>query len=545
MKELEEQAIEVARVVAADTYPGPDRIALAMERFAAWRRDTGTLSRESVPYRNRLRLVLAPAIAGTLAVAVLVGIRFFVRPHDARPAHAVSNAADAPPVLNTLVLAEKVAARQPCHQTFVIEIGQPDSGRPVRHRLEIWSDAAGHRFAAELRNARGEIETAVWRPADSQPYRLHPVKDPAASFLEVASSATLRQMERKIVAWLGNLELRPVSLAENFAEFAGGDVRVRMVNEGTTMTLSASRVQNEVTSDVVLEVDRSTSRARSLTMRLSQNGRVAEMRIIAEKTEILSARELQPIVFEAKIPRPATISNTLIAEPHTEPITAIDLPDQEVGVHAALHRLGACIIDPIEVERDGATIRVRGLVETDERRTQILQSLENFSAVQVTIETVAQAATRQALPSVSPAPVTIRLEAGPPRIEARWNPDAVTRVSNQAVSLSATALQHGWAIHRLRSAFSATVPPRILEIIADHLDSLRRTLAAERAILQPVLPAPSDSHDASLSPFQAAQSVDDLIRSLFSSGRAQAGSLDADLQRLSNLLSNDFSEREP
>ena len=60
-----------------------------------------------------------------------------------------------------------------------------------------------------------------------------------------------------------------------------------------------------------------------------------------------------------------------------------------------------------------------------------------------------------------------------------------------------------------------------------------------RAVLNPLLPASADTQTTPPTPLNAAQSIDELVRSIFSGSQAAEASLESNLQRLADLLAPD------
>jgi hypothetical protein len=593
MKELEDQALHIAKAVSHDTFPGPDRVALAIHRFSALRaqkrhaeflRSFAPASSGSWFGRYR-RFVYGAALAGALALGLtgIMAIRF--RLPDAHPVPTQT-------VTLAVERAEQAWINQPCHQTLRVEMTTAASRDPVRSHLELWSDQPSRRFAVEWRDDTGHLRAAHWMPGPQRSYVFDaksgtastgsPAPDEERSSLIfirgielTGSSQDLRQLEEQLVRYVKSRSLRPVSLSGTFAEFTGSDGLAVAVEKtqtrGGTIQLRASRESHGMTADLILEVDTGGLEAKSLLLRLHDARHSLQARFVVEKFEKLRRGQLTPASFEPKLGRPAVAPHLPPAAADSEVQVAAnqDFSEKEIDIHYALHRIRACMGDPIRVENlEPGKIVVRGLVESDAQKEKILSALGNFGRVEAEIRTVAEALREHPVATVRVLPTEpVALQIGnamfPMRetlhsyfsglTDSRDRARAIAELSNQVISLSGSALAEAWAIHRLRQTFPLGHPDPlglIEQMLADHAAAFRGRVSELRTLLQPLLPpSPAVSPLASADPLTAARSLDDLIRSLFSSSQASEASLDSDLRRLTDLLATtahiDFTEREP
>jgi hypothetical protein len=70
---------------------------------------------------------------------------------------------------------------------------------------------------------------------------------------------------------------------------------------------------------------------------------------------------------------------TLLPEPPATPSTG-ELITAEIESWFALHRAKACLGEALEVIRDRSGVKIRGVVETAERREELLEALRGNSA---------------------------------------------------------------------------------------------------------------------------------------------------------------------
>lgn len=589
MKELEDQALYMAKVVSRDTFPGEDRVALAIRRFSSFRaqRQNSESLRSFAPapsawwFGRSRRFLYGAALAGALGLALtgIIAIRF---------RHPTVSPAPAQNVTLTVQQAEQSRIDQPCHETLRIEMATAVSREPVRSRLELWSDQPTRRFAVEWRDDAGRLKAARWMPGAERSYVFDaktvsgpPAPDeersPLISFNDIelnGSRQDLRRFEEHLFRYVKSRSLHPVSLSGAFAEFTAGDGLAVAVEKTSarpgTFRLRASRESHGITADLILEVDTATLDPQSLLLRVHDTSRSLQVRFVIEKFEKLRRDQLTPAAFEPKLSRPPVAPPATLKAVEREPQIAAsqDLDEKEIDIHYALHRIRACIGDPIRVEYlQSGKAAVRGLVDSDAQKEKILSALRNFGGVEAEIKTVTEAVREHPLETVVLPSEPVALQVGnalfPMRekmqtyfsglTDPQERAGAIAQLSNRAISLSGSALAEAWAIHRLRQTFPMGHPDPlglIEQMVADHAAAFRGSVSELRTLLQPLLPPssivpPSKAPD----PLATAKSMDELIRSMFSSSQVSEASLDSALQRLSALLVTtdriDFTEREP
>jgi len=215
--------------------------------------------------------------------------------------------------------------------------------------------------------------------------------------------------------------------------------------------------------------------------------------------------------------------------------------------------------EPIEVayvRSKGAAgyLEVRGLVESEERKSELRTALAELASVQVRIRT-AEEALKATSPEFRPADQAtvstreeaLRLSSGRSPIQQELKEllaggEGIAAFSTHAISLSQGALTHAWALRRLAERYSREeeigLLPRsrwLLEIMTrDHRVALETGNRRMRALLEPVLkhvhnkfslqgvPAPdpmnhsdADWRSVSLDAFETTDQIDKLARILF------------------------------
>jgi anti-sigma factor RsiW len=212
--------------------------------------------------------------------------------------------------------------------------------------------------------------------------------------------------------------------------------------------------------------------------------------------------------------------------------TEIEWLEAETQARYALHQMGACTGEPVEVRREpSGRVVVQGLVETPERKEKLEEILRHIPLVTVNI----QSARNLGPPGVAPGGASLdgkqteaplypvaganqQAPAGKSPIEdllreyfthlsgpdpghsrmggrPRAIDEEVTSLSNEAVSLSEAALMEAWALRRLAEAYPRTKTDRLsprgrrlLEImLTEHLAALKLHTDQSRALLEPLV----------------------------------------------------------
>ena len=205
----------------------------------------------------------------------------------------------------------------------------------------------------------------------------------------------------------------------------------------------------------------------------------------------------------------------------------------EVEARYALHSVGACIGRPISVRVGVGRIEVEGVVDTEERKEEILVTLRGIPYVAADIRTVAEVAamappinedTQIETSSAVDAPVetiaakpklaiedllrryftTSACASSQGEIQHACVENEIAGLSRQALAHSEAAQAQAWALRRLvewgpflgRGELRIS-SQRLLDLmVRDHMDALRSELEQWRARLKPVLSAVLDGDPA-------------------------------------------------
>jgi len=250
-----------------------------------------------------------------------------------------------------------------------------------------------------------------------------------------------------------------------------------------------------------------------------------------------TAREL-----ETRNPKPAT-ENTETPNSKLETSLAASA-DLEVEVLRLLHQAGADLGEQISVKRTGGgPVRVTGIVETDQRKAQILAALNPVvasPAVQIEIQTVAEAIARQKSPSSSRPAIAERVEiqntgiAAEPELRAYFerrtaNTEAAVRqFAAGMVGKSGSGMQHLGAMRRLVNQFSPEQLRNLtpgargswLSLLRSHARAYQQQSAAMRRDLKPVFFAGAGDDLPGAPAILSDEELRSAVQELFSAGFA-------------------------
>ncbi len=474
------------------------------------------------------------------------------------------------------------------HQEFRVEVRQTKPVRKSRSgTLEFWSEPRGTRFASQWRDDRGAIRYAAWRPRANLEYSYIPAVNGGpirreATTVEVVTLSSMgrhglepEQIERTFLGWLQNRVWTPISFTSNFRLFSSADGVVAGVERlpaepGSVFRLWARRESGGLKMEIVMEVDDVTYRPRLQVLRFEDAGRAVELRLLADRNESVAAARIEPAIFEpaGELARPPLRALRNLPDRRNSdagrvfPAPSVrrlgpdeaEIDDAEVQVLYALHRVRACLGEPVEIDHvSGLGVRVRGLVETTARRSQLLAALEGLQRPGIVSADIGTAEEflkdsgavtgREINTKIRVAPVRLPIQD---EIEEYYRlrgeaPNRVVQFANEAIAISAAILEDAWALRRLGERFPQRRVERVrpqsrwlLEVmLRDHVEALSARVARSRLLLAPVLSSISpaaNSHSAAapaaerdtapllravLSLFSNATQVDALSNGLF------------------------------
>ena len=200
---------------------------------------------------------------------------------------------------------------------------------------------------------------------------------------------------------------------------------------------------------------------------------------------------------------PETLSELKTGDPKLE--TAEASADLEVEVLRLVHQAGADLGEQISVTRSvHGPVRVNGIVDSDQRKNEILRALQPLAgnpAVRIEVKTVAEAMAerrdkRDASRTTTIEGVEVAADTFPAYqdLRARMSDEEARVFAARMVSRSHSAMRHAWALKRLMAQFSAsdlaTLQPEArakwIALIQSHARQFESENRSLREQLQPI-----------------------------------------------------------
>ncbi len=457
--------------------------------------------------------------------------------------------------------AEIETHQQPIRQVFQVEFTQvhPEPKQYSR-RLEIWSDPKAERSAARWTEPGGNLEYAVYRPERGRGYIYDPDVTATAvvavnhapkpvSVAEIGENGhQVEELEIGFIKWLESRQWQPLALVPGLSSFASQDgavlalEKIRTAGGENVLRVTARHVDEDLSVELLLEVDSRAFRPRLLRLRFETPRRVVHVRVIPEERRQIPAARLSLAMFEPDypqhIPAEPMAANRFPAMPpvqapvHVTPPRPLpsELIATEVAARYALHRVRACLGDPVEITRSCENVRISGVVSTSERKNLLIAALSEIEATPWLIHdlrTIDEGLASQA-PSRDLSQEDdrrrIRDEAGSTdslavRIAGHRLPiedhleryfrakhksaesgrndldKSVRRLAAEVVTLSGDALAEAWALRRLADAsagrWTRRLPPSsrwlVEAMLQDHLNELHAKAGQIHTLIEPVL----------------------------------------------------------
>ncbi len=513
LSRIEEQILDVTRAVKEDTFPGAQRTVSARLRFLEQASFPGTPAGRARPAWGR-------RLGWVAACLVLIAGGLWV---SRRPAAAPVPVAGQ--LMRQAERAEAALMQGAVQQEFRVLARQLEPREiSIESRLEVWSDPGQDKFASRLSRSGGALCHALWRPSSDRSFVYNPARHDAVVRLRreeahirwpdllLREGLTLEALEASLMTWLENRPWRPVTLSSGLALAAAGEDESLQVETARSaagdqfVRLSAWKRSGAVAVGFILEVEPRTSLPRLQRIRYESTSRTLELWIIPEPVQAP-----RPAVYE---PPPAVRAAwppplPLHPEPPESrippaPPAVVDAALAEIEIHYALHRIGACLGEAVEVVRQpGGGLEVRGVVVDAPRKQQVLAALAGTAAV-VDIKSVEEAVgslghNTLRVSRARPASARPRKDTLAPLYDYFSRDEAaLDRFAGNALSRGQDLIFEAQALRRLAGAFlsrgepSSTRARRLLEVMMyDHLRDLQAKLEDAWQSIKPPLAAAS------------------------------------------------------
>ncbi len=449
-------------------------------------------------------------ITAVFALLLLAGFLFVIRrPQPSLPITAVD-------LLQRATSAEETAAANTStaiHRTLQIEErrGSVEGEVLARQRVEVWQSAARGVVARRLYDERGRLLSGEWTRSDNVSTLYHhgarPLLKPTGPMLAPLSLENIWQLSPS---------------AKDFAVLIGPAQEMGLEEQGNHYVLSFESAAGSAPHRLVqakLILSRDDLHAVEQTLQVQLENEVRAYRIIETSFERRPNEAVAPAVFE---PEPELLSSI---EPETRNSKLETVPPSpgppiavspvlataalEVEVLLALNQANAFMGEQLSVTRTSeGRLRVSGLVETAERKSELLRALapvRNNPAVRVEIATVAEAVERER--PEGPGDVTVeRIETTEGTspvysdLKQKFSDDEARRFADRVMSRSRQARRHALALKQLAERFSiadlqtlSTTDRQLwVGLLQQHAREFEREIVALRRELQQVFPAPPE-----------------------------------------------------
>jgi len=531
---------------------------------------------------------LRPGTVTALVALILVAAVLFVQLR--RP---LTVPASAPSLLAQSAAAEEAIAirtDQVLHRTINLEESVP--GTVVtgvapqvlnRRRIEIWQSAERGIITRRLYDERGQLIAGDWRRADGVQTLYHHGRQPRLQIrnpqFEIRNFEDVWQLSpsaREFTSLIHHSERAHVEERSNsyVISYEAGDQVSGVLGQGLVKaTLTLSRADLHATELTLLVRDEDPNRQSAIG-----NWQLREYRFVEASFERRPTNAVAPAVFEpdpeflGKAAEPGRLGDKTIAPSPALPFTpspVMATAELEVEVLQRMNQAGAFLGEQINLTRtpEGA-LRVQGIVETEQRKTEILNALGPVAgnpALRVDVQTVAEAQKRELkqrsssqssnATTIQPVEVTqgqVAVYAELKRyLSARGIPNdqldqEMRRVIKRVLTRSIQARLHALALKQIAERFSLAdlqamdpaAHAKWRSLVNEHAQVFRREITALRRELELLFPAAASSdgsvemevtNDAALARaakrlFELASANDDAISSSFSVYAGSEGS---------------------
>jgi len=441
----------------------------------------------------------------------------------------------------------------------------------ARHKIEIWHSAEKGITARRLYDEKGVLVAGDWRRADGVQTIYDHGKRPK---LQLESERQTRLIEDLSSAWQLDLS------ANEFSSLIGDASTTDVEERSDSYVISATSAKSADIVKATLVLTKSDLHATEQTLTVRDGSELREFMMREISFERRAPNAVAPAVFDPEVELLGTDTARRLndsADPSGSKhlaTTAIATAALEVKVLKLLSAAGADMGEQVNVIRTSSgQLRIDALVETSERKAELLQSLQSVKgnpALQIRISTVAEAMSKQKIPgSDSAAAITIEGTAVGTTILAHDDlcrffaargeagdqiEQSIRRFSTRITTMSYETVQRAMALKRLAGRFSsedlramdAQTRAEWLTLIRNHARTLQREITALKQELGPVFPSAASvgaiepreiDHDAEL--IAAADRLFALC-SEYDQSVHRAFSLSPDSSRASTIIDGGF-----
>ena len=460
-------------------------------------------------------------------------------------------------LLSRAAIAEQALSTQTdtvLHRTINLEEKNARGELIAKHKLEVWQSAERGVTARRLYNEQGQLVAGDWRRQDGvQTLYQHGARP------QIQLTPEQRNDVGNVLAFnhVWQLSLSAKEFSELIGEAKGAHVQEReniyvIAYEGTRgVTSSTSTKASLVRASVIL--NRADLRPIEQTLVISQGEETREYRFVETNYERRAPNGVAPSVFEpesellSEKPKTETgkskESSSSVSPAPLSPSVVAASPELEVEVLRLVHQTGADLGDQVSVRRSAdGRLEVQGIVETEDRKNEIIQTLAPAAdnpAVRIKVETVAEALKQQAKSQAPLGPATVeRLESANSKIPVDAElrryfsgqglngaelDQRVNEFARQIENRSFQLLRQAGALQRLTQRFSVeqlrTLNPdarsKWLTLLREHAQAVQRELTGIRQELRPFSDSASTAGSQEFSKIETDRDLQQAANRLF------------------------------
>ena len=430
---------------------------------------------------------------------------------------------------------------------FSTAVSPPTGKLIARQRIEVWHSAAKGITARRLYDDKNNLIAGDWRRSDGVQTLYHHAARPQ---LQLGPN-----QRPEIPLSFDSVWQQDVS-AKDFTQVIGNIQAAKVEELASTYLITYVGNESSAGNGLVrasLVISKADLHASELTIVVREreaSRQFLEYHFTEASFERHSPSTVAPSVFEPdavllsslepeiRNSKPETISPLPLS-----PLPLAASPALEVEMLTLLRQAGADLGEQVGVTRTlEGSLYIKGLVDTDERKNEILHALEpvrHNAAVKIDISTAAEAVARQRRqPAGTSGSDVVQVESADSKIpvysdlrrylSARGvsEGDIDAESSRIAIRVSARArlaLQHAWALKRIAERFSLedlrTLDPqareRWLALVREHASAIQREDSMLRAELQPIFQTTSAGSKTSDSDLNGDAALIQSIQHLF------------------------------
>jgi hypothetical protein len=241
-----------------------------------------------------------------------------------------------------------------------------------------------------------------------------------------------------------------------------------------------------------------------------------EFEFQAIASESVPERQSPLAAADAPVTRLRHIREIPAEAPQFAAPTEADLDQTELAARLALHELKADLGEDLRIRRDANVVEVAGIVDSEERKDALANSLGNVRNLRVSLLSPEDVTSRNDIAAMLSTPPTAGNEQPP--VLAEWLqeqfPDLAARHAFvlQLLETSRNCLRRVYALRRLSERYAAAPPPEVKQIARNHIQELSVQWAALEELVAPLFPPTrSPSLPESSGPDSAAPNSGDVL----------------------------------